>query len=787
MKTIFAFFLLLLTGSVFAQVPTQTIRGTVVDNQTKAGLPGAIVILADSGSFKNTAADVNGKFRFDNIPVGRHAIQVKMTGYKERSLTVILSAGKEVVLTIEVEESVYEGKEVVITAETQKSKPNNEMSTVSSRSFTIEETQKYAGSLGDPSRMAANYAGVSGANDSRNDIVIRGNSPQGLLWRLNGTDIPNPNHFGSFGSTGGPVSILNNNVLDNSDFMTSAFPAEYGNALAGAFDLRLRKGNNERFEFLGQVGFNGFEGGIEGPFSKKHNGSFLINYRYSTLVLFQKIGVDFGTGTAIPKYQDVSFNFNLPTEKAGTFSWWGVGGLSNVNLLDSERDTTKLDLYTIGGYDTYYTTRMGVTGLTHVYPFGARAWGRLNIGVNLSQNQVQLDSFSFQDRSKWANYGSNFRQTKINMNYTFVQKFNSRNTLKAGVFVDRIDYLLLDSTALSTTVFRRIRDVEGYTFLVQAFTQWQHKFTDLLTLNLGVHYQELMLNNSRAIEPRMGLRWQVNEKQFLSFGAGLHSQMLTIFTYFNQTLLPDGSYLQTNRNLDFSKSAHGVVAWDWNLTSQMRLKAEVYYQHLYNIPIERRSSIFSFLNEGADFNAPGIDSLINNGTGRNYGLEFTLEKFYSKGFYFLATASLFESKYTGSDNVERNTAFNGNYVFNLLGGYELKIGQRSRLSFDIKGNLAGGKRYVPIDINASALAQEEVYDPTHAYEKRYADYFRVDFKVGYVMESKKWKMTQTWMLEFMNLTDHKNVFTQVYDKDSNTLKTNYQTGLLLIPKYIITF
>lgn len=143
------------------------------------------------------------------------------------------------------------------------------MATVSARSFTVEETSRYAGSLNDPSRMAANYAGVSSTSDARNDIIIRGNSPLGVLWRLNGMEIPNPNHFGSLGTTGGPVSILNNNLLDKSDFLTGAFPAEYGNALAGVFDLQMRSGNNEKTEFLGQVGFNGFELGAEGPIGKK--------------------------------------------------------------------------------------------------------------------------------------------------------------------------------------------------------------------------------------------------------------------------------------------------------------------------------------------------------------------------------------------------------------------------------------------------------------------------------------------------------------------------------------
>ena len=255
-----SFLMLLCTGSLFAQEPSQTIRGIVIDNQSKTALIGVSVVLLNTENFNGNATDSNGNFRLEKIPVGRQSIKATYVGYRERIIQLILTSGKETVITIEMEESVVQGKEVVIIAEREKTKAINEMATVSARSFTIEETSRYAGSRNDPARMASNYAGVSGANDSRNDIIIRGNSPQGVLWRLNGLDIPNPNHFGSLGSTGGPVGILNNNVLDNSDFLTGAFPAEYGNALAGVFDLRMRSGNNEKHEHMFQLGFTFFTG-----------------------------------------------------------------------------------------------------------------------------------------------------------------------------------------------------------------------------------------------------------------------------------------------------------------------------------------------------------------------------------------------------------------------------------------------------------------------------------------------------------------------------------------------
>jgi hypothetical protein len=786
MKKLFTLLLLLTTFFSFAQTPTQTVRGKIVDNQTKSELIGVIVLIADTGvNMRNTTTDESGNFRFENVTIGRHLMVFKYLGYKERSMPVVVTSGKEIVLNIEMEESVIDQEEVVITGETEKTKPLNDMATVSARSFTIEETSRYAGSLGDPSRMAQNYAGVSGADDSRNDVVIRGNSPLGVLWRLNGADIPNPNHFGSFGSTGGPVSMLNNNILDNSDFMTSAFPAEYGNATAGVFDLRMRKGNNEKFEFLGQVGFNGFEGGMEGPFSKKHKGSFLLNYRFSSLVLFQKIGADFGVGDAIPKYQDLSYNFYFPTNKFGDFSIWGVGGLSFIALYDSHLDTTKLNLYDQGGYDTDYGTRTGMTGITHSYILSTSAYSKFTLAFTGMQNFIKQDSFSRADNSKWRSYGSDFRQCKATANYMFLKKFNPKNTLKSGISATEIFVHLHDSANYNITQFHTIRNVDKNTWLLQAYSQWQHKFTDRLTLNLGVHSQLLLLNNSFAVEPRAGIRWQTNEKNAISLGGGMHSQMQSIFTYFNQTLLPDGSYALTNRNVDFSRAVHAVIADDWSFGKSMRLKAEVYYQYLYDIPVRSQWPTYSGLNEGADFDAPGIDSLKNEGTGRNYGVELTVEKFYSKGYYFLLTTSLYRAYSTSWDKIERQTAFSGNYVVNLLGGKEFKLNTKNTLALDLKMNAAGGKRYVPIDLIASGLAGYAVYDFNHAYENRYAGYFRIDAKIGWIHNGKH--VTQQVSVEFLNATDHNNVFSQVYDAGSNTVYNNYQTGLLVVPSYKISF
>jgi hypothetical protein len=635
--------------------------------------------------------------------------------------------------------------------------------------------------------MAANFAGVSGANDSRNDIIVRGNSPLGVLWRLNGLDIPNPNHFGSMGSSGGPISILNNNTLDNSDFMTGAFPADYGNATAGVFDLKMRTGNNEKCEFLGMVGFNGFEVGAEGPFSKKKkNASYMVNYRYSTLSVFKYLGLDFGTGSAVPQYQDLTFKIDLPTKKTGKFSVWGIGGLSKAELLQSQQSKDN-NLYGYSGRNTSFKSNVGAGGISHTYLINSSSYLKTNIGITGQSNYITSDRVdtSANKQTVRPEYRNESYTTRYTANTTYNKKINSRNFINAGLYIDIYNTSYVDSTDVNGTGFVTLRNYKGQTSLSRGFIQWKHHFSEKLSLNTGFTYQYLFLNKSKSPEPRLGLKYEINKKQSVSFGAGLHSQVQPLYIYFATANLGNGNVKETNRNLDFTKAAHAVIAYDVNLFNSVRIKTELYYQYLYKIPVKSRSDYFSAANLGADFNSPNLDSLVSKGTGENYGFELTLEKFYSKGYYFLVTGSLFESKYKGSDGVIRNTAFNGNYVFNALAGKEFKIKEKHIFALDVKFTYAGGKRYVPIDLTSSIIANNEIRNGLLAYQPQYDPYVRLDVKPSYKINTKRF--THEISVDIQNVTKHNNIFQQQYDMNTQKIKTDYQLKFFVIPQYRLTF
>lgn len=785
-----AIILFLANSFLPAQSVFQNIKGRTIDKQSQSPLAGATIKII--GSALGAVTNENGYFKIENVPVGRVTIGISYLGYKPVILNNLdLSSGKELVLDIELEENVIVTQEVIVNASKDKITTNNDMATVSARTFSIEESQRYAGSRNDVARMASNFAGVQSSNDALNDIVIRGNSPVELLWRLEGVDIPNPNHFGDFGSTGGPVSMLNNNVLANSDFLTGAFPADYGNAVSGVFDLKMRNGNDEHYEFLGQFGFNGFELGAEGPFSKKNHSSFLINYRYSTLGIFTALGINFGTGTAIPYYQDLNFKLNFPSDKLGRITVFGLAGKSHIDFLADEASDSQ-NFYTNSLTNLRDRNGIGVIGVSHTYRFSSNTYGKFTIAYTLQQKQDDVDSVEPVTHTPHDFYNANFNNDQVFLSYFVNKKFSPKNTIRAGIYASRLHFNIADSFyRASENKFITLSDYNGNTMLWQPYVSWQFHPSDRLTFTTGLHALFLGLNKTSSIEPRFGMKWQFNPRQSLSFGYGLDGIMQPVYTYFKTSELPDHSFVEANHDLGFTKSYQFVLGYDYVFSSTLRLKIEMYYQHLFDVPVERYPSDFSMLNNGS-YSGQIPDSLFNGGTGRNYGTEVTFEKFLDHGFYFLFTTSLFDSKYRGSDGVLRNTAFNSNFIFNFLAGKDIELNRGKQgaknlkvLAFDGRITYAGGRRYTPIDVPLSILYGEAQYDHNQVYEQKFPPYLKADARISFRINTKK--VTQEWSFYVENFTNHHNALEQRYDPVLKQVSTIYQLGFFPVGQYRIEF
>jgi hypothetical protein len=766
-----------------AQSNTQTIRGTVLDKQALFNLPGVNVVILNSDPLKGSITDANGKFKITDVMPGRYDLKISYIGYKEIILpSIVVTSGKEIVLEIGLEENIATLNDVVVTA-SKKNETNNELTSVSGRSFSMEEVNRYAGGRSDPSRLAANFAGVSSPDDSRNDIVIRGNSPSGVLWRIEGLNVPNPNHFSTIGTTGGPVSAINTNVLKNSDFFTSAFPSEYGNANAGVFDLNFRNGNSEKREHTFQLGaLTGLEAMTEGPINKEKGSSYLFAYRYSFTGVAQAIGMNIGT-TATPFYQDLSFKINSGYGKLGRFTLFGLGGKSKIEFSHKKTDTT--DLFADPTKDSYFTSDIGVAGLKHFIKVGNKSYFNTVIGTSYAASYYTEDTISKTDISTVRILENKTTRTNYNINTSFNTKVNSKLFLKFGAIAEIMNLNLYYRNREFTPTWNNIWDFNDFTQLYQGYAHGKYNFNDKLTLNLGLHGQFLALNNSASIEPRIGAKYQFNQKNTISLGYGLHSQMQPTDVYFYRSLQSDGSYDQSNKNLDFTKSHHFVLGYDVLPVKDWRIKSEIYYQMLYNIPVTNNPSSFSMLNAGASFNPNEQGNLTNTGTGTNYGVELTIEKFFSKGYYGLITGTLYESKYKGSDKIERNTAFNGKFVYNVLVGKEFKFGKskKNALSLDAKLTQAGGRYYTPVDLAASQMARQQILKgDDYAYSLRNTDFFRLDIKTGVTFNSSKRKISQSIFFDVQNVTNNKNVFAQRYNPVTNSINTAYQIGLF--PNFI---
>ncbi|GAB4038995.1 carboxypeptidase-like regulatory domain-containing protein [Spirosoma gilvum] len=801
----------LIPSYMYAQL-TQTLRGRIVDKESKYPLIGATVQVVDASL--GSLTDTTGAYRIPAVPIGRRTVRVTLVGYKEALLNnIIVDAGRETILDVELEESIQQLATVTVKAQ-RTGEARNDMAVVSARQFSVDEADRYAGSRGEPARMASNFAGVQGADDSRNDIVIRGNSPQGVLWRLEGVSIPNPNHFAIAGTSGGPVSIINNRYLANSDFFTGAFPAEFGNTVAGVFDLKLRNGNNEKHEKTIQFGFLGTEAMVEGPLSRRSGASYMASYRYANLGLFNKIGLDIGT-QAVPSYQDGFFRLNFPMKNGGSIALWALGGTSTVDILISQQKADDRNIFGQNDRDQYYTSRMGVAGLTYTRPVSKQTFWKTTLAVSGNVQDanhdylflrkdgagnplVQAGKFVVDSLRPILDY--RFQEIRYTLSTFVNHKTGPRSTLKIGVNTDVFHFTAFDSVrtfeppmSIQFTRWQRRWDAAEVFALLQPYVSYRTRLTTNLTLTAGLNALIMTLNSNSIspIEPRLGLSYDLPNRQKLSVAVGLHSQMQPTYTYFYKTpnylsSMYPFPLVEENRNVGLTKSWHYVASYNRLLGRTMRLLLETYYQHLFNVPVELVRSSFSMLNTGAAFTRIFPGPLVNRGVGRNYGVELTLEKFFSDNYYFLVTTSLFDAKYKGSDDVWRNTDFNGKYAFNALFAKEIPF-RRSSLSLGAKVTATGGRWYGPVDEEASRRNQEIVFANATRNTLQFAPYRRFDVKIDYKINRER--LTHTIAVDLVNVLGIKNQLTLSYapQPDGTFIKQEYQLGFLPVFYYRVNF
>ena len=777
------FFILLSVIKPASGQYTQTVRGKLTDKVTSATLPGVTVFLNDKALNIGGFSDANGEFVLKKVPVGRNSFTFSFIGYEPVLIKdIVVSSGKELIINVDMVEKVQELEQVIIKA-FKKGEVINKMASISAQSFSVEETEHFAGSWSDPARMATNFAGVASGNDTRNDIIIRGNSPNGLLWRLEGVDIPNPNHFAVQGSSGGPVCMLNSNLLTRSDFFTGAFPAQYGNAVAGVFDLNMRNGNSEKREFIIQTGLNGYELGMEGPIAKKYGGSYMINGRYSFLDILQKMGFNI-VGGAVPTYSDLNFKIFLPIKDFGRITIFGLGGIDKIKAT-ADQSTDQFN--PVANSDLANKTFTGVVGIGHEIILGEKSKLHTTLSISKQRTNITVDSI-MPDLHKELYYSSNFTEREVTLATHFTHKINSKNTISFGLSLKDKGINQNDSAKYLGSYLRLITLENEHLQLIQGFAEWKHRFTSEFNVYAGIHSQYLFLNGSKTVEPRLGLSYNFAEHQSFNLGYGIHSQTQSLPVYFAQTANSDRTaYRRTGENLGFTTSQHYIAGYNNKLSENWNLKVETYFQDMWKIPVEPTPTNFSVINLGATYynGTQEKDSLVNKGHGKNYGVEMTLERYLNQNWYFFLTSSVFKSLYQASDMVWRNTVFSTGFVNNALLGFEYPISKRSSLDFNLRFVWSGGIRQKSINKEASMASGIIVYADDKIYSEQAKDYMKLDYKM--TLRHNMRHTTLEFAIDIANLTDRRNIFSQSINPKTGQDTFTYQQGFLPTALLRITF
>jgi hypothetical protein len=778
-------FVVFFMGQSFGQTLSQTLRGVVLDADTKQPLIGAKIIL-DTEPQIGAMTDADGLFRMEKVPIGRVSLQATYLGYEPLVVqNLVVNSGKEVVLTLEMRESTAKLQEITITATQNKGEAVNEMALLSTRSISPEETNRYAGGFNDPSRILSNFAGITSTQDGSNDIIVRGNSPKYVQWRLEGEQITNPNHFGDQSAVGGSVSILNNNLLAASDFHTGAFAPEFGDALSGVYDVRLRAGNNEKTEFVFGFGLLGTEMTVEGPFKKGYGGSFLVNYRYSTVGLVSDLGlVDIVSG--VLNFQDATFKIVLPTKRAGLFSVYGLGGRSTFQF----EDVTPAIWVTPGDNTTQSETRNDFNkkshlfngGIKHSIPIGSK--GLLLSGLTYSSEGIEDDIFEagvvrfYNDEgeqirdsviSKSQTFQGRLRRPAYRGSLTYLHKFNARSKVQVGSKYTLFD-ARFEQNRFSNAGSQKVAllDFQENISTIRNFVSWKYRATERLLLVAGLHNMNVLFNQKSTLEPRLALEWRATGGCKVNIGYGRHSNMESIHHYFAKVKQPNGSVTEPNRDLDLLKADHFVLGFERRLGKNMRAKVEFYYQNLFDLPVENLdTSYFATIVEGLDFRY--VD-LVNAGKGRNYGVEITLEKFFSRNYYFLLNGSIYRSKYTPLDGIERNTPFAGDYLVNALAGKEFPgLGKRKNQTFALNTRMffGGGRKIIPLLRDAGGnlavdVAKNQVWDYSRAFETSLDDPYQIQVSMSYKWNKRR--ATHELFLNLDNVTNNKGRIMEFYDE-----------------------
>lgn len=741
-KNVLLLLLLGLLTTVSAQ-PTHRIKGTVIDKASRQPLEFINVLVLGLG--RGGVTDAEGHFNIGEVPPGIYSLQASAVGYKTILTPEYIVSTKDLTIQIETEENLTELEGVTVTASPFRRDPE---SPVGLRIIGLQEIEKSPGANRDISRIVQSYPGVAFSPAGyRNDLIVRGGSPSENRFYLDGVEIPNINHFSTQGASGGPVGIINADLIREVNFYTGAFPTDRGNAMSSVLDFKLRDGDMERNSLKATLGASEVSLASNGHIGKKT--SYLVSVRQSYLqFLFDMLGLPF-----LPTFTDAQFKLKTRFNANNELTILGLGGIDNMKLntkLDGEKAEYILsylpkiqqETFTLGAVYRHYA---GI----HVQ----------SVVVSYSYLNNRNTKYLNNDESSVDNLSLKLRSVEQET------KFRIENTSTFGNW--KINFgANLDYSQYTNTTFQRVYIDEGRTFDYHTYLgMWRwgifgtinYATTDeRFTASLGVrtdanNFSSGMKGMGDQLSPRLSLSYRLTDGLYLSGNAGLYYQ-LPPYTGLG---FKDNNGAWVNKYLRYMSVSQESLGLSWHPGNTFELSAEGFYKQYDKIPFSIADGI-PLACKGNDYGVIGNEALSSTAQGRAYGIEILMKWLIAKKLNLASSFTLFKSEYRNNKQSEYiASAWDNRYIFNMSGTYNFP----HNWSLGMKISCIGGAPYTPYDVEKSSLVTawnaqgRPYYDYTKYNTGRLPAFGQLDVRVDKTFYLKRCMLG--FYIDLQNVTNSK--------------------------------
>ncbi len=738
---------LLIVITTLLNAQTGIIQGKVLNAITNEALP--FVTVGIQGTTTGVATDINGEFKLEKLQPGSYNLDASLVGYKKKTLfDVSVNNAKPTYIEITLEESATDLKVVEVTTSPFS---KTEESPVSLRNIGAEEIKRLPGANRDISKVIQSLPGVASTPAFRNDIIIRGGAPNENRFYLDGIEVPNINHFATQGSSGGPVGLINVNLINDVDFYSGAFPANRGNALSSVFEFKQKDGRSDKWVFTGAVGNTDFGLTADGPISK--NSSLLVSVRRSYLQgLFSILGLPF-----LPTYNDYQVKYKIKFSDKADLTIVSLGALDQFKLNTGIANPDEEQRYILENIPT--NNQWNYTIGANLRLFAKKGYKNIVISRNMLRNSaikyklnVETDAnrildynsdeienkFRFESTSRQGNYKFNygvsyqFSKYKVNTYQVIATQYNP------NLVVDFSSNLNFHSYAAFGQVSR--------TFLASR-----------LSLSAGVRadgnsYSTQMANPLKQVSPRLSASYSLTERWALNANAGMYYQLpsYTVLGYRNQ----QGTLVNKDNGVKYINGNHLVAGIEYKAGNSAKITVEGFYKTYNNYPFSIKDSV-SLANQGADFGVIGNTAVTPSSKGRSYGVELLAQQKITKGFYGILSATYVRSEFTDKSNEYKPSAWDNRFLLSVTAGKNFKRGWVAGVRF----RWVGGAPYTPTDTTASLIQaawdvnNQGILDISQLNSQRLRSFNQLDIRVDKLWYFKKW--TLNLYLDIQNLLNYK--------------------------------